>query len=275
MTKNLRNVKIIDVFDFDSPNEILKHFVAYSTSQGVSLRELTRQCGLSSPNYFQKVIGENRHITVQSASKIADALGLTSIESEYWMTLVKIALPQFKNKKALLSEAQSLKERARRKKTQATEIHEHWIHSVIFEMAKIKDFDMSIQNIHSRIRKYTSLLEVERSLMFLLKHKWLVPTNTLDRYNQAAVEFDPLYDRRSIDMLTVHGQHLDMAKHRLNDDAKETEFLGLTTAIPFNKMPEVQKIMRQAMDEIEFKIATSSDCDNVIIIHMSAFRVTD
>ncbi|MDA9951403.1 TIGR02147 family protein [Oligoflexaceae bacterium] len=275
MTNNLQFVKKLDVFDCDKVGDFIAEFVDRAGASGLSFREMSKLCGFSAPNYFQRVVTEKRSISVAAASKIAEALEFSDLQKEYFIVLAKLELPKYKDKNQLQTEAKNLKNRANKSLTHATEIHENWLHSVIFEMAMLKGFIMSAQNILASLKRSASIEEIQKSLDFLQRHKWLVPTDEKDVFNQAMVEFDPKYDRRAVDMLTVHRQHLDMAKHRLNDAATETEFLGLTTAIPFKKMPEVQQILRDAMDQIEYKVAGSGDADNVIIVHMSAFKVLD
>ena len=274
MTKTNNFSKEVDIFKFEDPLSYLKEFVSYFTDRGNSMRELSRKCGLASPNYFQKVLIENRSITLESSKKIAQFMGIKGHALDYWLALVKISLPNYKDKDRLKALAKAIQERAKNRMTLDTRIHENWLHAAVFEMARMDNFLMTTEGIHSRLKRHATLKDIASSLEFLLKHKFLIETKIPHRYIQASIEFDPYYDRRSNDMIEVHRQHLEIAKHRLNDDVRETEFLGLTTAIPFSRMKDIQRILRSALDEIEFEISKSAPCDEVIVLQVSTFKVT-
>lgn len=80
-----------DIFEFDDYREYLKVALAENQSKGISIRKFTRSSGLASPNYFQMVISGKKNMSIQSAKKVAQALGLNRTEQQYLQTLISLA----------------------------------------------------------------------------------------------------------------------------------------------------------------------------------------
>ncbi len=274
MAKKLTDVQRPSPYPFESALEYLRTVVEKSQEVGFSFREMAKQCGFATPNFFQKTLESGRPLTLDAAKKIAKAFGFAEREREYWSLLVKLEASTEKRRRELERSVRAFRELAMRATTKDTDIHRHWLHAAIFEMARIPNLPLTVDRICGRLRGMATRGEVEESLAFVLKKKWLIPTEAADIYQQATIEFDPYYDRRSVEMIGVHRAHLDQAKHRLNDPATETEFIGLTTAMPRRLLPEVQSILRTTISQIERAAAAADDCDEIMVVQMCAFRLT-
>ena len=224
-----------------------------------------------SPNYFQKVLAKERGLTLPAAKQIAGGFGLSDKESRYWVLMVKLLAPRFKKKELIRQELESLRQLTVRKVSHDDSMHQSWLHSVIFEMANLPHFSMTPENIKQYIVKAVSEKDIQNSLDFLVGKKWLIPKD--EGYQATHTAFDPKYDKRSIDMIKAHREYLDMAKHRLNDPATETEFIGLTVSSHHRPFQKIQEILRQAVDDVE-EVAQTRQPDEVIALQISAFKVT-
>jgi len=273
LERDLTSVKRPDIFSFDHPLEYLEDLLRRYVAEGYSYRELVSRCELGAPNFFQRILKGERKLTLKSAKAIASGFQFEANEADYWLLLVRESVADGPEKVNLQKQRSSLRQIAERKFRSDDSIHLSWLHSVVYEMAAIPDFQMTAESIQKRLKRKVSLDEIRQSLDFLRKKKWLVSKGQ-DRYRQNPIEFDPAYDARSIAMIDSHSAYLDMAKHRLRDDVRETEFLGLTVASSRKNFGRVQEILRGALDDIE-KVCGEPGADEVIAIQISAFKLTD
>ena len=176
-----------------------------------------------------------------------------------------------KDKDKIVEELEKRRSISHRRDVSDDDIHMSWIHAAIYEMAAIPRLEMSPKNIQLRLIKNESLDKIKESLVFLESKGW-IESNGENRYKQNPIEFDPKYDQRSVEIMLAHKEYLDMAKHRLNDSVKDTEFLGMTMAIKKSSFKRIQKIIREAADEIELACQTDHP-DQVIAVQLNAFQL--
>ena len=84
-------------------------------------------------------------LIVDAAKKIANGLKLNEFETQFFILLVKLKHPKYKNKEHILSQIQSLESRFGVKEIIEPSIHSHWLNGALYALAGIEEFDFSYQ----------------------------------------------------------------------------------------------------------------------------------
>lgn len=79
-----------DVFGFDCFRAFLRQqFDFLKIEKGHSLRSLAKDAGFLSPNYLALIVSGKRNLSLESADRLASALDLNSVESAFFINLVR------------------------------------------------------------------------------------------------------------------------------------------------------------------------------------------
>lgn len=261
------------VFAYENYRDYLKDLADKLLEDGTSIRGFLRDAGIKSPSYLKETIQKKRNLTVEAAKKIAQALNLKERESQYLCLLVKLDLPRYKDKSRILDDMRALSKQSMRQDVQDSSIYDHWLHSVLWVLADVPDFEMTVENVSQKMRGMASKEDIKKSIEFLRKKKLLIPTHKPNAYKQADIYFTPSNDIRRIDIQRSHLHYLDLAKHRINDDVKDREFQGLTIAIERDQFPVIKEEMRKFVKTLENKLDAANDPQKVIRIQCCAFEV--
>ncbi|MGE0172339.1 MAG: TIGR02147 family protein [Oligoflexales bacterium] len=261
------------IYKFTNYRDYLQASLTKLKEDGLSFRALAKKAELGSPSYFQAILSGKKNITVKTATKIADALDLKGNQRKYFLDLVNLDLCDPAEKAGIYEDMRRCMKRDLYNDVVDADIFFHWLNIVIRELATT-DCILNVDSICEKLGNLAKRSEVEKSLDFLVKRKWLIPTGEEGRYSQAAVKLAVLNDMRSIDIQRSHLNYLDIAKHRINDDLDEREYQGLTISVPETLLPEIKTRIRDFMQEMRDFLRNRDNCDAVIRVQCMAFKVT-
>jgi hypothetical protein len=140
-------------------------------------------------------------------------------------------------------------------------------------MAALQDFTLTPANIHKALRGSATPADIEASLEFLLKKKFLKSSRSPGKYIQEAITFQPHDDIRRIDLQRSHMRFLEMAKHKINMDIEDREFQGLTVAIPQDKFGLIKDRLRDFIRSLNEDLTDLGEADRVVRVQLCAFPI--
>ncbi len=263
-----------EVYRFQNYRVFLNEFVRFLREyRGLSYRAIASRCQFASPNYLQLIIKSKKNLSEKSAKNTARGLNLDQDESDFFINLV---LAEHGTSEQQL-EAYDAMRRALaaldRQFIDDKSIHESWLHQVVFETIRLKDFEVRKEYLSKRLGHLASPEELEESLRFLVEKGWIV-TGENKQYSQRNVSFKVTNDIRRLDVQRCHLRFLDAARHRFIDDLDKREFQGMTLAIPSSRHKEFVAELRTFMDRIHEKFQDDIDCDEVYRLQLAFYRLT-
>lgn len=261
------------IFNYLNYRKFLSDRLVIELKEGKTYRHLSKEVGMSTPNFFQQVISGQRNLTELHAKKIAVFLSLSAIETEYLVLMSRLLRDSYKDKEAILEKMQQMIRSAKINEVYDQDFHSHWLHQVVFEMATAKGLGFTKQKFSERLKHLATSDEVQNSLDFLLAKGYLSRTDD-GRYMQENVKFSSPQNIRNIDIRRNHLRFLDMAKHRVHADIFERSFQGLTIAMPARAMPDLNERLARLVDEIDLIYNSGPDADTVVRLQLCAFQVT-
>lgn len=270
--------KPVEPFAYSNYRSFVRDFVDAKLADNprLSYRYFAKKAGFGSPTYFQQVIREQRNLTVDTARKVASAFELTGMARKYLIALVELDLAADANAKAAITgQMKRLALLQRRSKVSDPDIHSHWLHAVIYELATAKDFVLTPETALEKLRGAVSRREVEESLAFLTSRKYLVPTREAGRYKQEPFYLSPFNDVKMLNLQQCHLKFLDLAKDRISDEPEQREFQNLTMAISSKRLTAVKARLRAFVDDLRQDLANDSEADTVVHLECCLFKVTD
>lgn len=177
----MRRRAAVDVFRFRDYRDFLR---AYHERGGASLRELGRQSGLRSPNYWKLVMDGARNLTPELAIRFGEAAQLSGQALEFFCALV--AFNQAKTARARELAYTRLQSFARYRKVHVLDAaqqayHSEWYLPAIRELAAREDFRDDPKWIAKTLLPSISPAQAKRALSLLHKLKLLVRDRALGR----------------------------------------------------------------------------------------------
>ncbi len=264
----------VSIYEFFDYRKYLKAYLEQRRKNGDSYRSIAKSCEIANPNYFQQVIKEDRNLTAKAAHKIARGFRLNKSELQYLLDLVQLAHKKNVNEEKIFADIRAKIVANQTKRIKDPSISSHWLHQILLEVVNIDGFELTPENILRRVRVNASKEDIQKSIDFLLKKKWIVATNKPHIYRRLEVELETINDLRMVDLHRNHRYFLDQAKHRLVDDLDEREFQGLTVAIPKDKKPEIKKKIRAFMKEISDIADGYQDPDSLCRLQLAFYQLT-
>lgn len=263
------------IYEYSNLRVFLRDQFAVILEKGGSYRAVARACDVKNPNYFQQVLAGSRNVTVNVAEKlISKVFKLRGDDKEFFLAMVRLDNPKYRDKERILSEMRGLIARNTREQVRDASIFSSWLHAVIFELAITKDFKLTPTNIRERLGHLASGAEIDESLALLVEKKWLIPTDTPGVFKQARINFDSLDGARRLELQQWHLRHLEMAKHRINDDLSDRVFRGTTMAIPKSLFEDFRIKIQKFHSEIEEMVLRSQDKEIVVRLQTTLFKFT-
>ena len=269
-----QSTKSPSIFSYKNYRRFLEDSLTSQKQKGLSQRSLTKRCGLSSPNYFQLVIQSKRNLTPATAKQIADGLNFSDSEKEFFISLVRLEHDETADKTKIKESLHFLTKESKRKKTQDPSIYWTWLNGIIYEMAAMDGFQLTVDHVFSRLSHIATREEINDSIEFMKNKKYLIPIDDQNHYEQAPIKLDVMNDVRRVELQQIHRRYLDLAKHRLNDDLDAREYQGITAAIPVSKIASLKKKIRKFMDEMDVEVEGATPQETVVRIQCCLFKVS-
>ncbi len=178
------------VFTFVDPVEYLQavYEKLKEKEESYSYLQFAEDLGFSKSNVVHLMLRGKRPITLKSGEKMALALGLKGMEKRFWLHLVAFhhATDEIERGK-LMSEIVELRSRSIEDAPDLQnqlDFFTEWFHSILFEMASLKDFSDKPEEIAARLDPRIRPEQAKKSLavleglgLFVRKDGRLQPSN--------------------------------------------------------------------------------------------------
>lgn len=263
------NLKLPSIYSFTNYREYLANCLEHYKTRNVSIRSVARNCGITSPNYFQQVIGEQRNMTPLIATRMAEAFALSPPELEYFLTLLKLSRARTNlMKESALKKMRVLVQKSERKLIEDKGFHSIWCNALVWELFKTRHHTRDPEAIRELLRHAATVEEIESSIAYFEKKEFLTAAAA------ETFDFKPSNDIRRIDLQRSHLRFLQLAEHRLNDPLDQREFQGLTVAMKKESFDSMRKLCREFISQINEQFAADADGDEVIRVQLCAFKLS-
>jgi uncharacterized protein (TIGR02147 family) len=262
------------IYAFGNYRAYLAAFLDAKKAGGESFRQVAKACGITSPNYFQQVIARKRNMTVATAVKVAAGFALDERARKYFVALVQFEHDPGADKEQILEKLRLYAKEQGRKSVRDVAIHSSWLHGVVWELARTEGFVFTLENVQARLGHIASKKDIEESMAFLKKQKWLVPSDVPGVMKQNEIHFEILDDVRRIDLQRTHLRFLEIAKHRISDDLDDREYRYLTIAVPRSKFPVIKQKIRDFHAEIWKELDGASPPETVVHLQICLFKLS-
>lgn len=264
------------VFSYSDYRVFLKDYIDSRIAQGgLSFRFFAKRAGISSPNYLQQVINGKRSLTLASGQKVAVALSLRAIERKYFLELVRLDRSEdLKTQAVALANMSRLAKLGTAKVSYTENFHSSWLHGVIWELASLPGFELTIENMLKYLGHCATEQEIRHSKDFLVKNQFLVETADPNIYAQALVRIESKNDIYNIELRRKHQCLLEQAIRNLELPTELRENQGLTISISSQKIPLIKAKFREFIAELAADLSNDDKANQVAHIELSMFPVT-
>ncbi|HLB59518.1 MAG TPA: TIGR02147 family protein [Bdellovibrionota bacterium] len=263
------------VFAYTNYRQFLADFTDFKRkSRGLSYRYFSKRAKINCPNYIQLILSKRRNLTLQSAQKVSEGLGLKGYERKFFLSLVRLEGTKEGIKRLeILDDLKKFAQLGSKKAIKDESIHSSWLHAVIFELAVIKDFVLSTENVSKSLGAVATKKEIEESISFLIEKGYLEETEVRGVYRQKEIEFEPLNDLKNLNLQKSHIRFLELAKDKLNEDVSVREYQGITIAVPKSRFPELKAKIRSFVERLNQEYS-GIPSDAVIRVQCCMFKLT-
>lgn len=269
-----------DVYGYHDYREYLKDLVGFlRETKGLSMREISRQSGISG-SYLSMVISGERRLSAEQLGKLSSVAGLERSEASYLEWLIE--LNDASDQESRFTAIKKIQRFRRYQNLNPLEIEayrylEHWYHVAIRELAQLPDFNPDPKWIQKALRYKVSLIEIKQSLEFLVEHGFLL----MNPQGQIAASDKAVHCKTGMlkpALTRFHGEMLQLAITSLSEvPSTERNVSAFTGALPQDKMDEVRAILDEARTKI-LALANSSmnaGADTVYHIGFLAIPLTN
>ena len=264
------------VFEHDSPRTFLKAVLLERIQKNprYSLRGMAKQVGLS-PSSLSDVLKGKKRLSVLSASRVAEKLGLRAREREYLILLVQLD-------KAAPQESREMFLRRLRQLNPKRPVHDvsldsfraisEWFHLPMLELSRIEGFDLEPRTISRALG--ISIPEAEAGLDRLIRLGHLIknPDGTWQKSlnHWVASSRDPHEALRKF-----YRQMLDRASESL-EAVRPTERVTGSETFPMDSslIEEARELSEEFFSRLVELSARSSKRDTVFHAALHLFPVT-
>ena len=265
---------MFSVFTYKDFADLLQALVAEKLqNEGVSYRELSKQCGFRSSNYIQLILKGERQPKLDTVKRMVKVFDLDELSAEYFMLSYQVSQLDQKDE-TLASRMQQLEKQYNLQQVRDESIYSHWLHQVIWTLTEVKGERIDESLAQTRLKGIASSDDIRRSIDFLVKRGFIIPTGESGIYQQRPIKFDALNDKRRLELRQIHRRFLDFAKHKLNEDRQERYFQSVTLAIPEKYFPQMGEEFVKFINDMNEKYSNLETPDSVVHGLASFFRVT-
>lgn len=224
-----------------------------SKNNKFSLRQFAKVAQLS-PAYLSMILNEERPLTAASVDKLIEVMGLAKPEVKYFKLLHVLGDSDIQLER-LLAYKEMLRIRAYRKlNNKEVEVYKYlsqWWHVALREMAIIPQQTFDAKVLRKRLRGAVPLIEIKRSLKFLISNGYLVQQPDGRMSAGSGDRLQCVGGVYKLSLAHFHSQMLDLAKKSIDTVPSEERIIyGHTMAIPKAKWPEFRRVLLEAVERI-------------------------
>jgi uncharacterized protein (TIGR02147 family) len=246
---------------------------ALKDGHGMSVRSISKECGITSPNYIQQVVQAKRNLTPVIADRISAAFDHTETAHKYLLAMIKLERARTGlAKEAALKKMRQLVQASERITIEDHTFHSQWSNALVWELLKTKYRSQNPQQIRHLLRNSTTVDEIDSALRYLQQKQFF-------REDEAGLlpgplDIKPSNDVRRIDLQRSHLRFLQLAEHRVNDPLDQREFQGLTVAVKKESFEPIRNLCRALIHAINEEFSVDEDGDEVLRVQLCVFKVS-
>lgn len=266
------------IFDFDNYRTFLIQLIKKLPKRGHGQLVKFAKAMNVHPSIVTLVLKGKLHLTLEQATELADYLGLSSVESDYFINLVsleragteKLRVYYLKTLNELKSQRDNLKKilpdnYKMNEETKAV-FYSQWYYSAIRLLVSLKKFN-STKELAERCG--LPLKKTQLVLDFLIKNGLCIEKN-------GTYEIGPLNTQIGNDSLLVTRHHSNWRQRAINtldrSSDKEELFFTSTAALSKEDLQKVKNILLKAVEN-SFEIITPSPSEEVFCLNIDWFRI--
>ncbi len=241
-------------------------------SREISFRQLAKKAGLGSPNHIQNVINGRKNLSVATASRLAEALGMSAEDASFFRDLVLLnttAEPLLREtlKRRLIQHR--FAEAAGTLEKSQTKLFKHWYTPIVWAFAPLLRSHVRCLGLVKMTGGLISIRDVERALSSLVEEGFLVQ-NANGEYanNNEILQIQTSVAKDILEAFYV--SCFNAAKRFVNVLPSEKRNMRVSTlAIDSQKIPELQERVRAFHKEIVAWLAEDESVDCVVQLSSS------
>ena len=263
----------------DYRSYIAKEYEFYKKNlKPYSYNRFTADLGLGNSNLMYHLVKGNRPLTIKTARKIANGLGLTGNERMYFIRLVDFQITDAPEKrqdafqKLLVAKSRCTSSHWNRK---SLDFFNHWYHSAIYELLRLDNCQDSSSWIarhlkptlpESKIKKSLELLEECQMLSFDESKGKLVPTEARISTGQEV---------RGIVFKSFHSQMISLALAALSKESGvDRDISSVTLGFSPEALPELKKVIAEFRQKVLQLEERFQGRNQVMQVNIQAFPLT-
>ncbi len=276
---NPAEVQRPEVINYDCYRQLMQDSYNFKKSvrDSFSYRQFSQTVGVKSPNYMQMVIGGKRNLSNALSHSVARALGLSGIEEEFFVSLVRLDNAVDQNER-IEAQKQLLILSKRLCSTELAEtqsaIIEKWYHLLVRELVALEGFKPEASWIVERLKGLITVEQAEESLNLLLQSGFVGIKNGKWQQTEPVLSTGNSYNELLINR--HHASTLANWSKMLEVIDSEERELGLIN-IPIRRetIPQLKEKMRSFQEEIIGWLKDEQDPEELVQLGVYLFKVTE
>lgn len=264
---------IIDYIDFRQ--YMLDYYEDRKRRSAFSWREFSKITGFSSSSYMKVVCDGKSKLSRLGVERVADAMGLTGFEKEYFRAMVKFG--QAEEEGAKKSAYESMLAIAKDHKVRVLqgdlfEFYDSWRNPVIRELAPLMP-GATPGEIAKKCYPEISAAEVRQSLDFLSR-TGLLKKSIDGQLEQAETSVTGTPDATRLALRGMHRQMSKLATPALDLPREERNFSGVTMGISKDTYERIVKELDECRRKVIAIASEDKNIDQVYRLNLQLFPLT-
>lgn len=264
---------IIDYIDFRQ--YMLDYYEDRKRRSAFSWREFSKITGFSSSSYMKVVCDGKSKLSRLGVERVADAMGLTGFEKEYFRAMVKYG--QAENEVAKKSAYESMLAIAKDHKVRVLqgdlfEFYDSWRNPVIRELAPLMP-GATPGEIAKKCYPEVSAAEVRQSLDFLSR-TGLLKKSIDGQLEQAETSVTGTPDATRLALRGMHRQMSKLATPAIDLPREERNFSGVTMGISKDTYERIVKELDECRRKVIAIASEDKNIDQVYRLNLQLFPLT-
>lgn len=246
--------KSINVFSYTDYRKLIVDLIAYRKQQKLpfSYRWFSQMAGFSSPNILNLVVKGKRHLSNESAEKVAQIFKLDKDEKQFFKTLV-----QFQRAKTVSEKEQYAKELLNCKKYQSQyplskdqfEYYSDWYNIPVRELFGLKKSGLDVAEISQMVVPAISLNEAQHAVDTLLRLGLLKQVGQQVQLKEDSVTTGNQFANYGV--VSFHKKMMGLAADALDRfSAQEREISSVSIGLSEETFVRVKKMIEEFRDQL-------------------------
>ena len=271
------NTPFMLIYDYTNPLSFMADYIESrkTLKPGFSIRKWAKEMNLNGHALLVMLLKGKRSLRIKHLDFLGDGLRLSSNERMYFQTLIQYHNAQDLKEKRLyehfLSELHP-KENFSVKELDEFKVISDWYHMSILALTNLKDFEMSTENITSRLQGKVSAQQVDEAIERLIQ-MGLLERLSRSQYRATYYRVSTADDVVNLGAREYNKQVMDLAKEAIDQyEPEEREFQSFVMAVAKDKVPLAKEMIREFRQKLSK--AGSGQGDEVYQTNIQFFQLT-